>query len=178
MSSFTFVAPFALHRCREMLQARHEPATLFAFKGQTRLAVSIAPVDPDTYRFKLRKMQKSLLSRPMGSFITASGVLQKRDDFTTFVKSDIRISTFSAALQIFLTCLIVGFFGVLIALDNPAYQTSIAAGTMGVIALLIVWLWAYIRIETQYLLKVLEAALNDAGYMQPSALVSISSFGD
>lgn len=54
-----FVANLSLDKCKARLESRHENFTLLAFRGQTRIAVKVWPVDTNTYKFSLKRVSKS-----------------------------------------------------------------------------------------------------------------------
>ncbi len=54
-----FVANLSLDKCKSRLESRHENFTLLALRGQTRIAVKVRPVEPNTYKFSLRRVGKS-----------------------------------------------------------------------------------------------------------------------
>lgn len=60
MSGMTeFIADLPIEICKRRLESRHQNFTFFAWRGQTRVAVKVIPIDTDTYKFRLKRVSKS-----------------------------------------------------------------------------------------------------------------------
>ncbi|MCD4685499.1 MAG: hypothetical protein K8S97_06150, partial [Anaerolineae bacterium] len=86
-----FVVPLPLHKCVRRLEHRHEPPALWAWDWQYRLWVEMYQVDGLTYRFTMRKVQRSMFELRI-SYAAVRGYLRAVDAERTAVVAEARYS--------------------------------------------------------------------------------------
>jgi hypothetical protein len=82
-----FVAPLSLERCVRRLEARHENMQWFSWRWQHRTWISLRPQDPSTYRFTMKRIERSSFI-PMGSLAVVRGYLRRLDGEHTVVLAE------------------------------------------------------------------------------------------
>lgn len=82
-----FIAPFSLANARSRLDSRSEPATLWAWRGQTRIVVETWQIDMRTVGFTIRHAPKSTLTWdiPMMRRKLRGFLREYRDDETAVI---------------------------------------------------------------------------------------------
>ena len=109
-----FVADLPLETCKRRLESRHEKFTFIAWKGQTRIAVKVRTIDPNTYKFNMKRVSKSSPFE-WGSTGGFSGYLRGLTNNSTAVVGQKKLNwftiTFGQILMIFLSAvLIIGWW--------------------------------------------------------------------
>lgn len=160
-----FVSPFALKNCKSRLEGRHEQATLFAWRGQTRTHVTVRQVDNGTCTFVLKKVEKSGFSG-IGSMSRVKGILRKTDNDRTFVIAEAKISIFWMVLGSLLLGGLIGWmiFSLTVDAATPTIQdyALLVFASIGGVAAMALFSWWYAMRDIHLLTSILKESL---GYM-------------
>lgn len=141
-----FVAHLPVDKCARRLENQHEPPTLWAWDWQYRLWVEVQEVDPLTYRFTLRRVQRSALELRI-AYVSVRGYLRALDAERTAVIAEARYAGVAMLLLSLLTgVMFTAAFTPALGITHVAMReavllvvlaTALAGGTFA-----LMWLWA------------------------------------
>lgn len=148
MSEMTeFIASLPIETCKRRLESRHENFTFIAWKGQTRIAVKVKPVDANTYKFTLKRVSKSSPFE-WGSTGGFSGYLRRLTSDSTAVVGQRKMNWLGVIIGQVVMMMAAGIviFGSLSdgTFDKEAIPLLIAAGVgFNIIIFLVSYFYSY-----------------------------------
>ncbi len=154
-----FIAPLPLDKCVRRLEARHESMKWFSWDWQRRTWISVRQQDPDTYRFAMKRIEKSSFIA-YGSLAVVRGYLRRLDGEHTVVLAEKHIAYFWFVLPLIT---LIGLLAAMALADDPNTNApdlgSIAVFTA---AFELVWLvisWWQVGAQMRELIGALKEAL-------------------